>query len=32
MPEEFLKKWLYTINEGKFSMEDIEKSSPHSSG
>ena len=25
MPEEFLKKWLYTINEGKFSMEDIEK-------
>ena len=25
MPEEFLKRWLYTINEGKFSMEDIEK-------
>ena len=25
MPEEFLKKWLYTINEGKFSMEDIDK-------
>ena len=25
MPEEFLKRWLYVINEGKFSMEDIEK-------
>lgn len=25
MPEAFLKKWLFTINEGKFSMEDIEK-------
>lgn len=25
MPEAFLKNWLYTINEGKFSMEDIEK-------
>ncbi len=25
MPEEFLKHWLYTINEGKFSMEEIEK-------
>lgn len=25
MPEPFLKRWLYTINEGKFSMEDIEK-------
>ena len=25
MPVEFLKRWLYTINEGKFSMEDIEK-------
>lgn len=25
MPENFLKRWLYTINEGKFSMEDIEK-------
>lgn len=25
MPEGFLKKWLYTINEGKFSMEEIEK-------
>ena len=25
MPAAFLKRWLYTINEGKFSMEDIEK-------
>lgn len=25
MPETFLKRWLYTINEGKFSMEEIEK-------
>ena len=25
MPEAFLKRWLYTINEGKFSMEEIEK-------
>ncbi len=25
MPKEFLKRWLYTINEGKFTMEDIEK-------
>lgn len=25
MPEKFLKRWLYTINEGKFTMEDIEK-------
>ena len=25
MPEAFLKNWLYTINEGKFSMEDIDK-------
>ena len=25
MPVEFLKRWLYTINEGKFSMEEIEK-------
>ena len=25
MPEAFIKRWLYTINEGKFSMEDIEK-------
>ncbi|MFR9649380.1 MAG: trigger factor [Rikenellaceae bacterium] len=25
MPVEFLKRWLMVINEGKFSMEDIEK-------
>lgn len=25
LPEEFLKNWLYAVNEGKFSMEDIEK-------
>ena len=25
MPKEFLKRWLYTINECKFTMEDIEK-------
>ena len=25
MPAGFLKRWLYTINEGKFTMEDIEK-------
>ncbi len=25
LPEAFLKRWLYTINEGKFSMEEIEK-------
>ena len=25
MPTEFLKRWLYTINEGTFTMEDIEK-------
>ena len=25
MPEAFLKKWLFTINEGKFTMEEIEK-------
>ncbi len=25
MPGEFLKRWLYVINEGKFSREDIEK-------
>ena len=24
-PEAFLKNWLYTINEGKFSMEEIDK-------
>ena len=25
LPEEFLKRWLFVINEGKFSMEEIEK-------
>lgn len=25
MPEAFLKRWLYTINEGKITMEEIEK-------
>ena len=25
VPEEFLKRWLYTANEGKFKMEEIEK-------
>ena len=25
MPAEFLKRWLYVINEGKFTKEDIEK-------
>ena len=25
LPEDFLKRWLYTINEGKFTMEEIEK-------
>ncbi|MFI3323619.1 MAG: trigger factor, partial [Rikenellaceae bacterium] len=25
MPAAFLKRWLYTINEGKFTMEEIEK-------
>ena len=25
MPTEFLKRWLYVINEGKFSKEEIEK-------
>lgn len=28
LPEEFLKKWLYAVNEGKFSMEEIEKDFP----
>lgn len=28
LPEEFLKRWLFTINEGKFSKEDIEKDFP----
>lgn len=31
MPEAFLKRWLYTINEGKFSMEEIERISTSSS-
>jgi trigger factor len=25
LPEEFLKKWLFAVNEGKFTMEEIEK-------
>lgn len=25
LPEAFLKRWLFTANEGKFTMEDIEK-------
>ena len=25
VPEKFLKRWIYVINEGKFTMEDIEK-------
>ena len=25
MPEEFLKRWIYVINEGKFSKEEIEQ-------
>ena len=25
MPSEFLKRWLYTINEGKFTMEEVGK-------
>lgn len=25
LPESFLKRWLYTINKGKFTMEEIEK-------
>ncbi len=25
LPEAFLKKWLFTLNEGKFTMEQIEK-------
>lgn len=25
LPESFLKRWLYVINEGKFSMEEIEQ-------
>jgi trigger factor len=25
LPENFLKRWLFSVNEGKFSMEEIEK-------
>lgn len=25
LPEAFLKRWLFSVNEGKFTMEDIEK-------
>ncbi len=28
LPEEFLKKWLFAVNEGKFTMEEIEKDFP----
>jgi len=28
LPEDFLKKWLFKINEGKFTMEQIEKEFP----
>lgn len=28
LPEAFLKNWLFQINEGKFTMEDIEKEFP----
>ncbi len=28
LPEDFMKRWLYMMNEGKFSMEDIEKDFP----
>ncbi len=28
LPESFLKKWLFKINEGKFTMEQIEKEFP----
>lgn len=28
LPEEFLKNWLYRVNEGKFTMEEIEKEFP----
>jgi len=28
IPEDFLKRWLFTANEGKFSKEDIEKDFP----
>jgi len=28
VPEQFLKRWLFTANEGKFKMEEIEKDFP----
>lgn len=28
LPEDFLKRWIFTMNEGKFSMEEIEKDFP----
>ncbi len=28
MPEDFIRRWLFTINEGKFPMEQIEKDMP----
>ena len=28
VPEEFMKRWLLSINEGKFTMEEIEKEGP----
>jgi trigger factor len=28
LPDDFLKRWLFTVNEGRFSMEDIEKDFP----
>ena len=28
LPEEFLKKWLFRVNDGKFTMEQIEKEFP----
>ena len=28
LPEEFLKRWLFHINDGKFSKEEIEKEAP----
>ena len=28
LPEAFLKNWLYAVNEGKFSMEEIERDFP----
>ena len=28
LPEQFLKRWLHSANEGKFSMEEIEKDFP----